>query len=204
DLSFEEGACIGIPYCTAYRALFILGKLQKGQQVLVHGASGGVGLAAVQMAADYGATVVGTAGTDEGMDLVEQNGATDVFNHKSKGYCNDIKKKYPEGFDLIVEMAAHVNLKHDLDLLARKGKVAIVGSRGEIKIDPRAFMMKETSVFGLALANSTPADWEESSSHIYELLSSTQYRPIIERVYPLMRLVQLTKMSCLLEEHGKL
>ncbi|KAK6011015.1 hypothetical protein OSTOST_23911 [Ostertagia ostertagi] len=46
-------------------------------------------------------------------------------------------------------------------------------------------MMKETSVFGLALANSTPADWEESSSHIYELLSSTQYRPIIERVYPL-------------------
>ncbi|PIO54248.1 hypothetical protein TELCIR_24393 [Teladorsagia circumcincta] len=82
-------------------------------------------------------------------------------------------------------MAAHHNLKHDLDLLARKGKVAIVGSRGEIKIDPRAFMMKETSVFGLALANSTPDDWDEASSHIYELLSSSKFRPTIERVYPL-------------------
>ncbi|KAK5979849.1 Zinc binding oxidoreductase [Trichostrongylus colubriformis] len=185
EVTFQEGACIGIPYFTAHRALFVLGKVQKGQRVLVHGASGGVGIAAVQMAADYGAVVVGTAGTDEGMDLVKQNGATEAFNHKARGYVKAIMEKYPEGFDLIVEMAAHLNLKHDLDMLARKGKVAIVGSRGEIKIDPRAFMMKETSVFGLALANSTPDDWEMGSSHIYNLLSSSHYRPIIERVYPL-------------------
>ncbi|XGW20539.1 hypothetical protein V3C99_003939 [Haemonchus contortus] len=184
-LSFQEGACIGIPYFTAYRALFLLGKIQKGQRVLVHGASGGVGIAAVQMAADYGATVVGTASTAEGMDLVKHNGAHDVFNHSSRGYTNEIMKKYPEGFDLIVEMAAHLNLKHDLDLLARKGKVAVVGSRGDIKIDPRAFMMKETSVFGLALANTTPADWEESSSHIHKLFGSSHFRPIIDRVYKL-------------------
>ncbi|KAK6058838.1 hypothetical protein COOONC_03578 [Cooperia oncophora] len=82
-------------------------------------------------------------------------------------------------------MAAHLNLKHDLDMLARNGKVAVVGSRGETKIDPRALMGRETSVFGLSLASSTSSDWKESSSHIYKLLSSTRYRPVIEHVYPL-------------------
>ncbi|KAK6045200.1 hypothetical protein COOONC_17294 [Cooperia oncophora] len=100
------------------------------------------------MAANHGAAVVGTAGTDEGMDLVKRNGASDVFNHKSRGYVKEMMEKYPEGFDLIVEMAAHLNLKHDLDMLARNGKVAVVGSRGETKIDPRALMGRETSVFG--------------------------------------------------------
>ncbi|KAK6044835.1 GroES-like protein [Cooperia oncophora] len=96
-ISFQEGACIGIPYGTAYRALFLYGEVQKGQRVLVHGASGGVGIAAVQMAADHGAAVVGTAGTDEGMDLVKRNGASDVFNHKSRGYVKEMMEKYPEG-----------------------------------------------------------------------------------------------------------
>ncbi|VDO32565.1 unnamed protein product [Haemonchus placei] len=181
-------------YCLADRVFPLPpDRKSKGQRVLVHGASGGVGIAAVQMAAEYGATVVGTASTAEGMDLVKHNGAHDVFNHSSRGYTNEIIKKYPEGFDLIVEMAAHLNLRHDLDLLARKGKVAVVGSRGDIKIDPRAFMMKETSVFGLALANTTPADWEESSLHIHKLFDSSHFRPIIDRVYKLDDIVTAHK-----------
>ncbi|KIH51955.1 GroES-like protein [Ancylostoma duodenale] len=121
---------------------------KKGQRVLIHGASGGVGLAAVQMAASFGAVVVGTAGTKEGIELVKKNGARDVFNHRIHGYSAEMKKIYLDGFDLILEMAAHLNLATDLDLLARNGKVAVVGSRGEVTVSPRALMTKETSVYG--------------------------------------------------------
>ncbi|VDO72067.1 unnamed protein product [Heligmosomoides polygyrus] len=184
-LTLQEGACVGVPYMTAYRALFLLGKAQKGQRILVHGASGGVGVAAVQMAAERGCTVVGTAGTDDGAKLVLTNGATDVFNHRTAGYLEEMKKKYPEGFDLIVEMAAHQNLASDLDLLAKNGRVAIVESRGEVKVNPRALMSKESSVFGVQLGLSTPEDWAESSSYVYKFLNSSRFRPAIGRVYPL-------------------
>ncbi|VDN26775.1 unnamed protein product [Cylicostephanus goldi] len=158
---------------------------QRGTNVLVHGASGGVGLAAVQMAAHSGAIVVGTAGTAEGLEIVRKNGATEVFNHRASGYAVEIKEKFPNGLDLILEMAAHQNLRTDLDLLARNGKVAVIGSRGEIMIDPRALMTKESSVFGVTLANSTDADLMTSSAFISEFLASSKYRPVINRTYPL-------------------
>jgi len=81
-LSFAQGAALGVPYFTAHRALFIKGKAKAGERVLVHGASGAVGLAACQMARAHGMTVVGTAGTPQGMELVKSNGAHLVFNHR--------------------------------------------------------------------------------------------------------------------------
>ncbi|EYC02608.1 hypothetical protein Y032_0099g3205 [Ancylostoma ceylanicum] len=185
DVTFQEGACLGIPYMTAHRALFLLGHLKKGQRVLVHGASGGVGLAAVQMAANFGAVVVGTAGTEEGIELVKKNGAGDVFNHRVHRYSSKMKKSYPDGFDLILEMAAHLNLAIDLDLLARNGKVAVIGSRGEVTVNPRALMTKETSAYGVTLANSTEEDFAAALSFIWNFLRSSHFRPAVHRLYPL-------------------
>ncbi|KAL6731599.1 hypothetical protein Aduo_002445 [Ancylostoma duodenale] len=185
DVTFQEGACLGIPYMTAHRALFLFGHLKKGQRVLIHGASGGVGLAAVQMAASFGAVVVGTAGTKEGIELVKKNGARDVFNHRIHGYSAEMKKIYLDGFDLILEMAAHLNLAIDLNLLSRNGKVAVVGSRGEVTVNPRALMTKENSVYGVTLANSTEEDFATASSFIQNFLGSSHFRPVIHRIYPL-------------------
>ena len=64
--TFQQGAAIGVPYGTAWRALFLKTKARPGEAVLVHGASGGVGTAAVQLARAHGMRVIGTAGTDEG------------------------------------------------------------------------------------------------------------------------------------------
>ncbi|RCN28245.1 GroES-like protein [Ancylostoma caninum] len=152
---------------------------KKGQRVLVHGASGGVGLAAVQMAANFGAIVVGTAGTEEGIELVRKNGARDVFNHRVHGYSAEMKTTYPD------EMTAHLNLATDLDLLARNGKVAVVGSRGEVTVNPRALMTKESSVYGVTLANSTEEELTAASNFIWNFLCSSHFRPVIHRIYPL-------------------
>ena len=85
-ISFSQGAAINIPYATAYRALFHKARVQPGEVVLVHGATGGVGIAAVQMARAAGATVVGTGGTEAGRKLVLDQGAHHVLDHRAADY----------------------------------------------------------------------------------------------------------------------
>ena len=115
SLSFQQGAALGIPYLTAYRGLFHKDKAKPGETVLVHGASGGCGIAAIQFARINGMTVIRTAGTDEGMECVKKAGAHFVFNH----HCTDYMKQIVEianggaGPDLIFENAAHLNLGKD-------------------------------------------------------------------------------------------
>src|SRR5437870_13055528 len=82
NISFAQGAAIGTPYATAYRGLFQRGDAKPGETVLVHGASGGVGTAAVQLARARGLRVFGTAGSDEGIKLTRQQGAHEVFDHR--------------------------------------------------------------------------------------------------------------------------
>src|SRR6202521_4529356 len=72
NISFEQGAGLWVPYCTAYQALHHFAKARAGETVLVHGASGGVGTASLQIARAMGLTVLGTAGTDKGLELVER------------------------------------------------------------------------------------------------------------------------------------
>ncbi|GMS92136.1 hypothetical protein PENTCL1PPCAC_14311, partial [Pristionchus entomophagus] len=147
--SFTEGACLGLPYSTAYRALFTKGHIKAGERVLIHGASGGVGLAACQLAAFAGASlVVGTAGTEQGLEAVRRNGAHHAVNHRDAGYVQQLKQLAPEGFDLIIEMAAGVNLSTDIDLLARGGRVGIVGRQAPGTMDAGALNQKELTAFG--------------------------------------------------------
>ncbi|GMT01047.1 hypothetical protein PENTCL1PPCAC_23221, partial [Pristionchus entomophagus] len=185
-LLFIEGGCLGIPYLTAHRALFTRGHLKKSDRVLIHGASGGVGLASCQLARFFGASlVVGTAGTKQGEDTVARNGAHHTVCHRDANYVDELRKIAPEGFDLIIEMLANVNLATDLNLLSRGGRVGIVGNRGEITINPRAFMQKESSAYGVMLSGATDEEMTGCSEMISSLFSSTEYRPVSSRIYSL-------------------
>jgi NADPH2:quinone reductase len=148
-LSFAQGAAIGVPYLTAWRAIVLQARARPGESMLVHGASGGVGIAAVQIARAGGHVVIGTAGSERGLALVHQQGAHYVFDHKTEKYRDEIlRATESRGVDTIIEMAAHVNLNHDLGLLARHGRVAVVGSRGPLELNPRGLMSKEATVTG--------------------------------------------------------
>ncbi|KAG2461644.1 TYW3 protein, partial [Polypterus senegalus] len=119
---------------------------------------GEVGVAACQIARALGMKVFGTAGTQEGMDLVVKNGAHKVFNHSENGYTEKIKEATSgEGVDVIIEMLSNKNLNADLQLLRQEGRVIIVGSRGPIEINPRDTMAKESSIVGVSLFNATNA-----------------------------------------------
>src|SRR5687767_3599916 len=91
-LSFAQGAGIGVPYVTAFRALHDRARIQPGETLFVHGASGGVGLAAIQIARAWGLTIIGTAGTPEGIALIGAQGAHHALNHRADGYLERLKE----------------------------------------------------------------------------------------------------------------
>ena len=91
----------------------------------------------VQIGRAMGMTVIGTAGTDKGLELVRREGAHHAFNHRTAGYTDAIlKATNGRGVDVVLEMLANVNLAADLKLLARFGRVIVIGSRGDITITP--------------------------------------------------------------------
>jgi NADPH2:quinone reductase len=90
DISLDQGAALGVPSLTAARALFQKALVKKGEKVLVHGGSGGVGLAAIQMARSAGVTVFATAGTAEGLDLCRREGAHHALDHKNPRYQSEL------------------------------------------------------------------------------------------------------------------
>ncbi|MEU4191872.1 NADPH:quinone reductase [Kribbella sp. NPDC026611] len=183
ELSFAEGAAIGVPWLTAYRALFQRGGLQAGEVVLVHGASGGVGLPAVQMARRAGAVVIGTAGTEAGQDLVRSVGAQHVLGH---GALDDIASLTDgQGVDLVVEMRAELNLEADTGVLAPRGRIVVVGSRGSLPFTPRALMFHEADVRGTALWNMSPGERTDGWSAIQRFLADGHLTAPIGAVFPL-------------------
>ena len=172
NVSFAEGACIGVPTFTAYRALFIRGNLQPGDAVFIHGGTGGVGMSAIQLAKDAGCYVVASGGSEEGMEVLRQLGCDEVVCHREEGYLERVMEVRPEGFDVCLEMLANVNLDKDLQIMARHGRIMVIGSRGEVTINPRDCMVKEVDVRGVFLFQSTPEEKWRMSEYIHAKLSS--------------------------------
>jgi NADPH:quinone reductase len=185
-ISFAQGAGLWVPYGTAFTALHHHGAARAGETLLVHGASGGVGIAAVQFARAQGLTVIGTAGTQRGLDLVKKEGAHHAFDHSKAGYTEEIMKATGgKGLDVILEMLANVNLATDLKLLALNGRTVVIGNRGEITINPRDLMGRRGSVRGFTLWAATVAESTEIHAAIAAGLENGTLRPIVGKELPL-------------------
>lgn len=205
DLSFAQGAAVGVPCTTAWRALFQRARVVAGDVVLIHGASGGVGLHATQLAASAGAVVIGTASSPEGAALVRQGGADHVVDHSSATYVDEIRAiAGGRGVDVIIEMLANVNLENDLDLLATRGRVVVVGSRGAISITPRATMIKEAMILGTALWNATPEESRDALHGVTKSLEAGVLRPVVGIELPLRDAVRSHQLILGTHARGKM
>ena len=186
NVSFEQGAAMGVAYGTAYRGLFQRGDAKAGETVLVHGASGGVGTAAVQLARAAGMTVIGTAGSEDGMKLVKDQRAHHVLNHSSDAQYDEVMKlSEGRGVDVILEMLANQNLAKDLTVLAKKGRAVVIGSRGTIEINPRDAMGREADIRGVTLLSTTEAESKQMHAALVAGLEDGTLRPVIAQKIPL-------------------
>jgi NADPH2:quinone reductase len=185
-ISFTQGAAVNIPYATAYRGLFHKARIVAGETVLVHGASGGVGIAAVQLARAAGLTVIGTAGSERGKKLVREQGAHHVLDHTAADYMADLAKVTGgRGPDVIIENLANVNLARDLDAVARFGRIVVIGNRGPIEINARTAMTKDVVIHGLWLFNATPEELASIHAGLVAGLANGTLRPIVGKELPL-------------------
>lgn len=202
--SFAQGAAIGIPYATAYRALFQKVEVVAGETVLVHGASGGVGIAAVQLARAAGLTVIGTAGTETGRTLVRTQGAHHVLDHAASDFvdqCTRLTKG--RGVDVILEMRADLNLGCDLLLLAKRGRVVVIGSRGTTELDPREAMVREATIGAMLLFNASTEELARAHAGLQVAIEGGTARPVIREQLRLAEVRLAHEMVLQPGAHGK-
>ena len=185
-IDFKKGAGIWVPYGTAYHALYHSAKAHASETVLVHGASGGVGVAALQIARAMGLKVLGTAGTPKGLELAKREGAHQVFDHRKAGYQEEILQATDNrGVDIVLEMLANVNLPYDTKLLATNGRVIVIGSRGEVTINPRELMGRRASIRAFTLWAITAAEEADIHAGLFAGLENGTLRPVVGKVLPL-------------------
>ena len=184
--SFAQGAALGVPYGTAWHAIHHRAQTRPGEIVLVHGATGGVGIASVQIAVALGCRVIGTGGSDEGRALVREMGAALVVDHHDPTYIDQIMAfTGGNGVDVILEMLANVNLGKDLPMLARNGRVCVIGSRGTVEINPRDTMSREADIRGVFLGGASEQQYAKMHTDIREALETGALRPVIGKEFPL-------------------
>jgi NADPH:quinone reductase len=203
--TFSQGAALGIPYATAYRGLFHRAQARRDETVLVHGASGGVGTAAVQLARGVGIRVFGTAGSLEGCQLVRGLGCDQVFDHNDPGYRQAILAATGgRGVDCILEMLANVNLGEDLRLLASRGRVVVIGSRGNVEINPRDAMIRDADIRGMILANASREELNTIYHSLGEHLAAGRIQPVIGKELPLAAAAEAHRAVMSPKAHGKI
>lgn len=191
NITFAQGAGVGVPYATAYRGLFHFAHPRAGESILVHGATGGTGVAAVQLARAAGLTVIGTGGTERGRELAAAQGAHYVLDHRAPHYLDEITKiTKGRGVNIVLEMLANVNLAKDLTVLAQNGRVVVIGNRGSIEINPREIMRREASVVGFTLFGATREELDGIHAGIGAGLENGTLRPVVGKELPLTQAVQ--------------
>jgi len=186
NVSFSQGAALGVPYGTAYRALYQRAHATAGETVLIHGGSGGVGTAAIQIARAAGMHVIATAGSQRGTELLLQQGAHLALDHNAPDHMDEAMKLTDgRGVDIVLEMLANVNLGKDLKALALGGRVVVIGSRGQVEIDPRDTMVRDAAILGMLLFNASERDLKMIHSGLRAGLENGTFRPVVAQEIPL-------------------
>ena len=204
NASFPQGAAMNIPYATAYHALFHRAHAEAGETVLVHGASGGVGIGAVQLARAGGLTVIGTAGTERGRRLVLEQGAHHALDHGAPGYLDEcVRLTGGQGPAIIMEMLANANLQKDLGVIAMRGRIVVIGNRGTVEINARLAMNKDAAILGMALYHASPFQLAGIHAALVEGLSNGTLRPVIAQELPLAQAARSHEAVMEPGHHGK-
>lgn len=186
EMSFEQGAALGVPVFTAYRALIQKAKIRAGEVVLIHGASGAVGTIAVQIAKSVGAIVIGTSSTEQGRETVLNLGADFAIPHVTEENKDQLLElTNGKGPDVIIEFLADVNLEIDTKIITAYGRIVIVGSRGTIKFTPRNIMSTDASVTGMSFINLRKDEAKEMYHGVKALVAKGLVKPVIGRKFNL-------------------
>jgi len=189
-LSFEEAAALGVAFTTAWYGLVRRAGLQAGETVLVQGAAGGVGSAAVQLAHARGARVLAVVGGDDDARLVRELGADETVDRHQSDVVAEVRRLTDDkGVDVILELVVSANLAADLDMIVRGGRIACIGGGPSPTAElptGKAIGVDAALLFGNS-GNAGRAGTAETLTEIARLVEAGALRPVIGQVLPLSR-----------------
>ena len=187
-LGTEAAATVPVAFLTAWYGLVTLANLKAGERVLIHGAAGGVGLAAVQIAQHVGAEIVATAGAPEKRELLRTLGVSHVLNSRSSTFADDLRRLFPDGVDVLLNSLAGEAMERGLSVLKPFGRFIELGKRdyvGNTRIGLRPFR-RNLSYFGVDV-DQLLSDRDRASSvfaEVIALFGSGALRALPYRVFP--------------------
>lgn len=190
-LSTREAACVPVAFGTAFECLFTAGDLQSGQTVLIHAGSGGVGMAAIQMAKLAGATVIATASTADKLERLQAFGLDHGINYSEQDFVKEAQKMAgAKGVDLVLDSVGGKTLADSVKVLAWRGRLVSVGiaARGGSAVDAYSLWARNNSLHGVLLATALRAEYGRCFAMIGECLArvaSGELKVQIARVFPL-------------------
>lgn len=202
----HEGLCLEIPnsldlissaaipetFFTVYSNVFDRGKLRKGETLLIHGGTSGIGTTAIQMAGAFGAKIISTSGSDEKCDFCKNLGADHTINYKSQNFHEEVMKyTNDQGVDVILDMVAGDYADQNIKSLKEEGRLVIIavqkGAKVNLNILP--IMLKRLTITGSTLRprdNIFKADIANKlNEHIWPLIENEKIRPVIDKIFSL-------------------
>jgi NADPH2:quinone reductase len=190
DVALTDAAAFWVAYATAFHALRACAGVRTGDTVLVLGAAGGVGLATVDLAKLFGATVIAAASSPEKLAVCVERGADEVIDYGANGLREPLRSVAPKGADVVIDPVGGELAEQALRGLALGGRYVVVGfASGEIpKLAANLVLLKSARIIGLEMRSFAAVDPEGKASgeaELLELLAAGLVRPHISATYPL-------------------
>lgn len=188
-VDLKQAAALPLQGLTAYHILKTMGRIEKGETVVVHAAAGGVGTLAVQLAKKFGAHVIATASSDEKLAIAKRLGADVLINYTEAGWQNKVMEETKHGADVILEMVGGSIFYDSLQCLAPFGRLVFYGmaSGQPVKFNPGRLMEKNQSVMGFFLPQmmAKPSLYQQSLQELLAYMKNGELELLIGGTYPL-------------------
>lgn len=207
-----EAAALPETFFTVWTNLFEIGKLKAGETILIHGGSGGIGTAAIQIAKNFGATVYTTVGSQEKGEFCKKLGATDFINYHEEDFVERIKElTHQQGVNIILDIMAAAYLNKNIDSLSEDGRLVIISFQGGIKandVNLAKIVTKRVTVCGSTLRPRS-TDFKghiakELQQHVWPLLAERKLSPSIYKIFPFEEVRQVHELMESGEHSGKI
>jgi len=204
-MTFDDGAAIFANYVTAYHAMFTMGNLQPGDKILIHGAAGGVGIAAVQLARVRGLVILGTAGPSK-QDYLRKIGVHHPIDYSRGDIVQTVKTYAPDGVEMVMDPIGGKSLRESYECLSPIGRLVVYGfsaaagpdgKRSPLRalralletprFNPLKLMAKNAAVFGVnlgALRSRMPLLRSELAD-VFRMYGEGKIKPVIGKTFPL-------------------
>ncbi len=185
--SMEEAAAGPLVYLTAWKALVVQGGLRPGENVLVTGATGGVGMAAVQLAKALGANVAAMTRDESKADALIELGADCVIDSNTKDLVADVQQSFGGNADVIIENIAGPTLESHILCSNLNGRIMVIGLLGgrTSEIELGQVLFKQVRIEGVHVGKFTPAEAHAAWDSVVETLGKVEQKPLVDQIFPM-------------------